>query len=116
MICRIGSLFSGTDPFKAGKRIGTRKPHPSNIPLRVTRGSPWVNDVSHEPTGIIIDLLVANDAIIGLQDSFGLLLNCQSFVVGKCISEGLVRTRNLTRVVRHYGRWRLREIGFWIEA
>jgi len=96
-------LFRGTDPSKARKRIGTRKPHPSDVTLWVTRGAPWVNDIRHEATRIVINLLITDNTIIGFEDSLSLLLNRQRLVIGKRIFEALVRMSNLTRIVRHDG-------------
>jgi hypothetical protein len=102
--------------LKTTKRVGYCELHPSDKSWWIRVTSPWINHVCDKPTRVIVQLLRSYYAIVRLQDCLVLLLQSERLVISDLITQLLIRSRNLGRIIRHYSWGCLWEIAFGIQA
>ena len=103
--------------MQPGKCVGDRELDPANVSLRISSTRPpWIDDICHKTSSIIVHLLRSNHAISSLQNSFVLFLNRQRLVIGDSIGQLLIRSSNLARVIGHDCTRSLRKVGLSIKT
>ena len=87
--------------LKTRKRVSDGELHPSDIPLWISGGPPWIYHIRHKPTRVIIHLFATYYTISSFQDRLILLLHRKRFVIWHSVVKLSVGFGNLAGIVCH---------------